>query len=105
AFATYIAARDDVAGVIGIGGSGGTSIATAGMRALPIGIPKLMVSTLASGDTAPYVDVSDIIMMPAVTDLAGLNRISRVVLTHAADAIAAMSMGTIDAAADKPAIG
>ena len=66
--------------MIGIGGSGGTAIVTAGMRALPIGVPKLMVSTLASGDTAPYVGVSDIVMMPSITDLAGLNRISRVIL-------------------------
>jgi uncharacterized protein (UPF0261 family) len=105
ALAKFVLTLADVDGIIGIGGGGGTSIATAGMRALPIGVPKLMVSTLASGDTAPYVDVSDIIMMPAVTDLAGLNRISRVVLTHAADAIAAMSTGTVDAAADKPAVG
>ena len=61
---------------IGIGGGGGTSIITAGMRALPLGLPKIMVSTLASGDVAPYVDVSDIVMMPSVTDMAGLNRLS-----------------------------
>jgi uncharacterized protein (UPF0261 family) len=105
AFAAFIASRTDVAGIVGIGGGGGTSIATAGMRALPIGIPKLMVSTLASGDTAPFVDVSDIIMMPAVTDLAGLNRISRVVLTHAADAITAMSATPPVMDAGKPAVG
>ena len=69
-------ARDDIAGIIGIGGGGGTSIVTAGMRALPLGLPKIMVSTLASGDVAPYVDVSDIVMMPSVTDMAGLNRLS-----------------------------
>jgi uncharacterized protein (UPF0261 family) len=105
AFAAFIATRTDVAGIVGIGGGGGTSIATAGMRALPIGIPKLMVSTLASGDTAPFVDVSDIVMMPAVTDLAGLNRISRVVLTHAADAITAMSAKPPVMDTGKPAIG
>ena len=82
AFARFIAARDDVAGIVGIGGGGGTSIVTAGMRALPIGVPKLMVSTLASGDVAAYVDVSDIAMMYSVTDIAGLNRISRVVLAE-----------------------
>ena len=77
--------------MIGIGGSGGTAIVTAGMRALPIGVPKLMVSTLASGDTAPYVGVSDIVMMPSITDLAGLNRISRLILGQAAAAITAMA--------------
>lgn len=105
AFARFIATRTDIAGIVGIGGGGGTSIATAGMRVLPIGIPKLMVSTLASGDTAPYVDVSDIVMMPAVTDLAGLNRISRVVLTHAAEAIAAMSATPPNLSGDRPAVG
>jgi len=90
AFARFIAGRDDVAGVLGIGGGGGTSIVTAGMRALPIGIPKLMVSTLASGDVGPFVDVSDIAMMYSVTDIAGLNRISRAVLTNAACAIVSL---------------
>ncbi len=90
AFAAFIKSRDDVAGVIGIGGGGGTSIITTGMRELPVGLPKLMVSTLASGDVAPYVGVSDILMMPSVTDLAGLNRISRLVLQNAAHAIIGM---------------
>ena len=90
AFARYLASRDDVGGVIGIGGGGGTSIITAGMRRLDIGVPKLMVSTLASSDVAAFVGVSDIIMMPSVTDLAGLNRISRLVLQNAAHAIVGM---------------
>ena len=72
--ALHAAQRDDIAGIVGIGGGGGTSIVTAGMRELPLGLPKLMVSTLASGDVAPYVGVSDIIMMPSITDMAGLNR-------------------------------
>lgn len=105
AFAAFIHAQGGIAGIVGIGGGGGTSIVSAGMRALPIGIPKLMVSTLASGDTSAFVDVSDIVMMPAITDLAGLNRISRVVLTHAADAIAAMSERPPVLDAGKPAIG
>ena len=105
AFARFLQNRDDVAGVIGIGGGGGTSIITAGMRALPIGTPKLMVSTLASGDTSAYVDVSDIAMMPSVTDIAGLNRISRAVLVNAAAAIAGMSRARAPAAANKPAVG
>lgn len=91
AFARFIQSRNDIAAIIGIGGGGGTSIITSGMRALPLGLPKIMVSTLASGDTAPYVDVSDIIMMPAVTDMAGLNRLSRVVLHNAAQAISGMA--------------
>ena len=105
AFAAFLPARADIAGVIGIGGSGGTAIVTAGMRALPIGVPKLMVSTLASGDTAPYVGVTDIVMMPSITDLAGLNRISRVILTQAAAAITAMSQSPKPVVQDRPAIG
>ncbi|MEO8756643.1 MAG: Tm-1-like ATP-binding domain-containing protein [Devosia sp.] len=105
AFADFIITRDDVVGIIGIGGGGGTSIVTAGMRRLPIGIPKLMVSTLASGDTSGYVDVSDVVMVPAITDLAGLNRISRVVLSQAAAAVVAMSTTPAAIAGDKPAVG
>jgi len=77
-------------GVISLGGGGGTAIATAGMRALPLGFPKLMVSTLASGNTARYVGVKDIVMMPSIVDVAGLNRISRQVLSRAAGAICGM---------------
>jgi uncharacterized protein (UPF0261 family) len=77
-------------GVISLGGGGGTAIATAGMRALPLGFPKLMVSTLASGNTAQYVGVKDIVMMPSIVDVAGLNRISRQILTRAAGAICGM---------------
>lgn len=109
AFAKFMATQSDVAGIIGIGGGGGTSIITAGMRELPLGIPKIMVSTLASGDVAPFVGISDIVMMPSVTDMAGLNRLSRVILGNAARAIAAMAAGGIaDAVArddEKPAIG
>lgn len=77
-------------GVISLGGGGGTAIATAAMRAMPLGLPKLMVSTLASGNTAPYVGSSDLVMMPSVVDIAGLNRISRLVLSRAAGAICGM---------------
>ena len=105
AFAAFITSRDDIGAVIGIGGSGGTAIVTAWMRELPIGLPKLMVSTLASGNTAAYVGVSDIVMMPSITDLAGLNRISRVILTQAAAAITAMAATPLPAASDKPSIG
>jgi uncharacterized protein (UPF0261 family) len=76
--------------VISLGGGGGTAIATAGMRALPIGFPKLMVSTLASGNTAQYVGVKDIVMFPSIVDVSGLNRISRQILTRAAGAICGM---------------
>lgn len=105
AFSRFISARGDVGGVIGIGGSGGTSIITSGMRALPLGLPKVMVSTLASGDTSSFVDVSDIVMMPAITDMTGLNRISRIVLNNAAQAIAGMVCTPAPAAQDKPSIG
>ena len=105
AFTRFVQTRNDIAGVIGIGGGGGTSIITAGMRALPLGLPKIMVSTLASGDTAPYVDVADIVMMPSVTDLAGLNRISRIVLHNAAQAIAGMAAKPAPAVKGKPSIG
>src|SRR3954447_22602898 len=76
--------------VLAAGGSGGTAIATAAMRALPIGVPKLVVSTMASGDTSGYVDVSDVGLLPAVTDVAGLNSISAGVLARAAAAMAGM---------------
>jgi len=105
AFAAFVKQRDDIAGIIGIGGGGGTSIITSGMRALPLGLPKLMISTLASGDVAPYVDVSDVIMMPSVTDFAGLNRLSRTILHNAAQAIAGMARNPAADEGGKPAIG
>jgi uncharacterized protein (UPF0261 family) len=105
AFTRFAASRDDIGGVIGIGGGGGTSIVTSGMRELPLGLPKVMVSTLASGDVAPYVGVSDIVMMPSITDMAGLNRISRVILANAASAIVAMATRPAETQDGKPAIG
>ncbi len=83
-------ARGEVDGVLGLGGSAGTTIATAAMRALPFGVPKLMVSTLASGQVRPFVGVRDILMMHSVVDLCGLNRISRQVLANAAHAMLGM---------------
>ncbi len=83
-------AEGRIDGVISLGGGGGTAIATAGMRALPLGFPKLMVSTLASGNTAHYVGVKDIVMFPSIVDVAGLNRLSRTLLTRAAGAICGM---------------
>lgn len=92
-------------GVISLGGGGGTAICTAAMRALPVGFPKLMVSTLASGNTAPYVGVKDIVMMPSVVDVAGLNRLSRRLLAQAAGAICGMVEARVPAGtADKPVI-
>ena len=79
-----------VHGVLGLGGSGGTAMITAAMRALPIGVPKLMLSTLASGQTAQYVDVSDLTLMPSVIDIAGLNPLSRRILANVVAAIAGM---------------
>jgi uncharacterized protein (UPF0261 family) len=91
--------------VLAAGGSGNTAIATAAMRALPIGVPKLMVSTMASGDTSEYVGVSDVLMMPAVTDVAGLNSVSARVLAHAAAAVAGMvTAAPVDLGTDRPAI-
>jgi uncharacterized protein (UPF0261 family) len=80
----------EVAGVLGLGGSAGTTIGTAAMRALPLGVPKLMVSTLASGQVRPYVGDKDILMLNSVVDIAGINRISRAVLSNAAAAMAGM---------------
>jgi uncharacterized protein (UPF0261 family) len=86
-----LAAAGRIHGVISLGGGGGTAIATAGMRALPVGFPKLMVSTLASGQTAPYVGTTDLAMLPAVVDVAGLNRVSRAIFSNAAGAICGMT--------------
>ncbi len=80
-------------GVISLGGSAGTTIGTAAMRALPFGLPKLMVSTLASGQVRQYVGIRDILMMHSVVDISGLNRISRRVLTNAAQAMIGMVRG------------
>jgi uncharacterized protein (UPF0261 family) len=106
AFEQFILHRQDVGGLISAGGSGGTTLATAAMRVLPIGIPKVMVSTMASGDTRSYVGPSDICMIYSVTDVQGINRISEKVLSNAAHAMAGMmthSHRGIDSI--KPAIG
>ncbi|WP_439495745.1 Tm-1-like ATP-binding domain-containing protein [Bosea sp. (in: a-proteobacteria)] len=108
AFACFLAAQDDVAGVLGLGGSGGTALVAPAMRALPVGVPKLLVSTVGSGNVAGYVGPTDIAMMYSVTDIAGLNRISRLVIANAAHAVAGMVKGAATiapAADDKPSIG
>ncbi|MCL4164903.1 UNVERIFIED_CONTAM: hypothetical protein GTU68_048893 [Idotea baltica] len=91
-------------GVISLGGGGGTAIATAGMRALPIGFPKLMVSTLASGNTAHYVGTKDIVMFPSIVDVAGLNQISKTIFARAAGAICGMVDAKASTAEEKPII-
>jgi len=83
-------AQGKVDGVLGLGGSAGTTIATAAMRALPFGVPKLMVSTLASGQVKQYVGVRDVMMLHSVVDISGINRISKTVLTNAAGAMIGM---------------
>ena len=90
ALVTSLQAAGRIHGIISLGGGGGTAIATAAMRALPIGFPKLMVSTLASGQTAPYVGTSDLTMMPAIVDVSGINRVSRAIFENAAGAICGM---------------
>tara|TARA_Y100001934_G_scaffold98764_1_gene121594 strand:+ start:979 stop:2196 length:1218 start_codon:yes stop_codon:yes gene_type:complete len=98
------AEKNRIQGIISLGGGGGTSICTAAMRALPIGFPKLMVSTLASGDVSHYVGVKDVVMMPSIVDVAGLNRISRMILANAASAICGMVETEPPSANDKPLI-
>jgi uncharacterized protein (UPF0261 family)/ABC-type branched-subunit amino acid transport system ATPase component len=106
AFEHFVRTRRDLGGIISAGGSGGTSLATPGMRALPIGVPKVMVSTMASGDTRPYVGPSDICMMYSVTDVQGINRISEKVLANAAHALAGMvTHPPAESAITKPALG
>ncbi len=109
AAAAYVAklhAERGVAGIISLGGGGGTAIATAAMRALPIGIPKVMVSTLAAGNTAHYLGTKDIVMVPSMVDISGLNSFSRSVLARAAGALIGMVETDIQAnkasAADRP---
>jgi uncharacterized protein (UPF0261 family) len=93
-------------GILALGGSMGTSLATAVMRTLPIGMPKVMVSTMASGDTRPYVDNKDIVMIPSVSDIVGLNRVTKRVLAIAAGAIVGMvSADPGPIRSDKPLIG
>ena len=97
-------AQGRIDGVIALGGGAGTSIGTAAMRALPLGVPKVMVSTLASGDVRGFVGVKDIVMVPAIVDISGLNRISRGVFTRAAAAITSMADADVPPAADRPLV-
>jgi uncharacterized protein (UPF0261 family) len=90
-------ARGELEGVLGLGGGAGTTIGTAAMRILPIGVPKLMVSTLASGEVGHFVGGADVLMLNSVVDIAGLNRISRAVLARAAQAMGGMARGRLPA--------
>lgn len=109
AIARQLHAEGRLDGIIGLGGSAGTAIGSAAMRALPIGVPKLLVSTVASGNVAPYVGSSDIALLYSVVDVAGINRLSRAVLTNAAGAIcgaaaAAARRAGAPSSAEKPMI-
>jgi uncharacterized protein (UPF0261 family) len=107
AFERFVASRDDIAGMIGAGGSGGTALLAPAMRTLPVGVPKVLVSTVASGNVAAYVGATDLWLVPSVTDVQGLNRISRRLLGNAAHALAGMIRfaSTDDATQSRPAIG
>jgi uncharacterized protein (UPF0261 family)/ABC-type branched-subunit amino acid transport system ATPase component len=108
AFEHFVVRRRDLGGLISAGGSGNTALATPAMRRLAIGVPKVMVSTVASGDVRPYVGPSDICMMYSVTDVSGINRISERVLANAAHALAGMiayARTAIGETATKPALG
>lgn len=93
-----------VQAVIGLGGSAGTTMSTAAMRALPIGLPKVMVSTIAGGDVSPFVSSKDITMIPSIVDISGLNRISRRVLSQAAAAVAAMVRAEVPQVEERPLV-
>jgi uncharacterized protein (UPF0261 family)/ABC-type branched-subunit amino acid transport system ATPase component len=112
AFASWLRRQGNVAGVISAGGSGAASLVSPGMRALPVGVPKLIISSVASGDVGPYIGPADITMMYSVTDVQGLNSISRMVLANGAHALAGMVKARLDERASKvrnttalPAIG
>ena len=102
AFAAWLVRQGDVAGIICAGGSGGASLVAPGMRALPIGVPKIIVSSIASGDVGAYVGPADITMMHSVTDVSGLNSISRQVLSNAAHALVGMVKARLASSAAIP---
>jgi uncharacterized protein (UPF0261 family)/ABC-type branched-subunit amino acid transport system ATPase component len=111
-FEIWIGRQRDIGGIISAGGSGGTALVSPGMRRLPVGIPKLIISTVASGDVGPYVGPSDITMMHSVTDVQGINSVSRDILRNGASALAGMinalpstTQRKANLAAAKPAVG
>ena len=113
AFANWLKRQGNIAGIVSAGGSGAASLVAPGMRSLPVGVPKLIISSVASGDVAPYVGPADITMMYSVTDVQGLNSISRAVLSNGANAIAGMVKARLEqreameraASAGLPSIG
>ena len=106
AVATRLHEEGVLDGVLGLGGSGNTSVATAAMRALPYGVPKLMVSTMASGDVRPYVESKDVMMLYSVADIEGLNQVSRTVIANAALAMVGMVANEPDVeVAERPTVG
>jgi uncharacterized protein (UPF0261 family) len=105
AIVTRLHAEGRLSGILALGGSGGSSIATRAMRALPVGVPKLMVSTVASGDTRPYVGAVDVTMMYSVVDISGVNRVSARIMANAAGAIAGMVEATVPELEARPLVG
>lgn len=106
ALTVFLRECGDVGAVLGLGGTGNTALVTQAMRGLPVGLPKLMVSTVASGNVAPYVGPNDIAMMYSVVDIAGLNAISRKVIGNAAHAVAGMALHPpVLSADDRPGVG
>ncbi|MEO0994736.1 MAG: ABC transporter permease [Pseudomonadota bacterium] len=107
AFERWIRRQGGISGIIAAGGSGGTAMVAPAMRALPVGVPKLLISTVASGDVSRYVGAADITLMHSVADVQGLNRITRKVLANGAHALAGMVKGEAPAVAgpEKPALG
>lgn len=100
-----LAAQGRIQGVLGMGGTGGTAIASAAMRGLPVGFPKVLVSTVGSGDVSPYVGAKDVTMMHSVVDVAGLNRISRQIFSNAVAAVCGMvKAGKVSPASDRPVV-
>lgn len=97
--------KKQISGIISLGGTQGTTLATEVMRALPVGFPKVMVSTMASGNTAPFVDIKDIVMIFSVADIMGLNPITKKILSNAACAVCGMAESTVEILIDKPLVG
>jgi uncharacterized protein (UPF0261 family) len=100
-----LASEGRIHGILGMGGTGGTAIASAAMRGLPVGFPKVLVSTVGSGDVSPYVGAKDVTMMHSVVDVAGLNRISRQIFSNAVAAVCGMvKAGKVSSASDRPVV-
>jgi uncharacterized protein (UPF0261 family) len=102
----YVSSREDIGAMIGLGGSGGTSMIAPAMQRLAVGVPKIMVSAVAASDIRPFVGLSDIVMIPSVTDIDRLNRISRTILSNAVNGLIGMLTRPVTTeGADRPAVG